>query len=92
MCLILTWLDNVTFIFNTSMVTIQKKKTKACQEDTQYVILLKLSENKKTAKLIQIRDSGITASQQALKDRTSSHFCKQKSAFFLSCAPYPQYF
>lgn len=74
------------------MVTIQKKKTKACQEDTQYVILLKLSENKKTAKLIQIRDPGITASQQALKDRTSSHFCKQKSAFFLSCAPYPQYF
>lgn len=91
MCLILTWLDNATFIFNTSMVTIQKK-TKACQEDTQYVILLKLSENKKTAKLIQIRDPGITASQQALKDRTSSHFCKQKSAFFLSCAPYPQYF
>lgn len=71
------------------MFTIQKK---ACQEDTQYAILLKLLENKKTAKLIQIRDPGITASQQALKDRTSSHFCKGKSLFFLSCAPYPQYF
>lgn len=91
MSLILTWLDKVTFI-SKILQWLQFRKKKACQKDTQYAILLELPENKKIAKLIQVRDPGITASQQALKDSRSSHFCKQKSLLFLSCAPYPQYF
>lgn len=74
------------------MVTIQKRKRmseryRTCNPKFQFSD--RITEKQKTVTIIQLRDPRITASQQALKDSTNSHFCKQKSYSFSHAFPIP---